>query len=446
MANRDKIFERVTALRPAKSGGRRDSEPGSARPDLGGVRGYMTDLPAGWERLAGLLCAQIGANRFGEHLFVRRWHEAPEAFACSIAALRLIAPGAPEIAADLRNWLFLDTETTGLAGGTGTYPFLVGLAWWDGGGLQVEQFFMRDHSEEHSVLLALNERIAERPVLVTFNGKAFDWPLLETRFRMTRSIWPRELEAHLDLLHPARHLWRLRLGSVRLAELEWHVLGRRREVDVISELIPQIYFEYLSGGAPDALVPVFLHNQMDLVGLARLAGRMFSLLAAPESAGADAYEFYGMSRICERRGDDARARGLYARAIAGELPRTADRAARAALARLAKREGDFQLATSLWMELRGALPDGIAAYEELAKYYEHRERAPARAADLIGEALAEIRRARNARFMDAMAYAKARERLGHRLARLRGKIGESLGAPLLSSPAAESRDLPAESK
>src|SRR5205807_830276 len=117
---------------------------------------------------------------------------------------------------DPEKWLFLDTETTGLAGGTGTYAFLIGLAWWDAGGLQVEQFFMRDFAKEHSLLHELSHRIAERPVLVTFNGKSFDWPLLENRFTMTRSIAVPKLAAHLDLLHPARALWKLRLGSVRL--------------------------------------------------------------------------------------------------------------------------------------------------------------------------------------------------------------------------------------
>ena len=209
-------------------------------------------------------------------------------------------------------------------------------------------------------------------MLVTFNGKSFDWPLLETRYRMTRTIAAHVPEAHLDLLHPARHLWRLRLGSVRLAELEWHVLGKRRGADVMSELIPQIYFNYLGGGAPDPLVPVFLHNQMDLVGLAALAQRMFSLLAAPESAGADAFEFFGMSRICERRGDAARARGLYAQAIAGELPRDGGARGAIGVGAIGEARGDFESATALWMELRGALPDGILAYEELAKYYEHR--------------------------------------------------------------------------
>ena len=102
----------------------------------------------------------------------------------------LLMPDAPEEVADPEQWLFLDTETTGLAGGTGTYAFLVGLAWWEGGGLEVEQLFMRDYSEERSLLAALAERLAERPVLVTFNGKSFDWPLLETRYRMTRTIPP----------------------------------------------------------------------------------------------------------------------------------------------------------------------------------------------------------------------------------------------------------------
>jgi len=102
--------------------------------------------------------------------------------------------------ADSTKWLFLDTETTGLSGGTGTYAFLVGLAWWDAGGLQAEQLFLRDFAEEHSILQELAARLAERPVLVTFNGKTFDWPLLENRFAMTRAIPVPRLAAHLDLM------------------------------------------------------------------------------------------------------------------------------------------------------------------------------------------------------------------------------------------------------
>jgi uncharacterized protein YprB with RNaseH-like and TPR domain len=178
-----------------------------------------------------------------------------------------LSPEAPDEIADPDQWLFLDTETTGLAGGSGTYAFLVGIAWWEDGGLEIEQFFLREYSEERSLLSALGERIAEHPVLVTFNGKSFDWPLLETRYRMSRKISVPTFRAHLDFLHPARNLWRLRLGSVRLSELEQHVLGWDRGADLLSGLIPQIYFDYLRGGPPERLIPILNHNQMDLRGL-----------------------------------------------------------------------------------------------------------------------------------------------------------------------------------
>ena len=178
----------------------------------------------GSERLAQLLCASVKRNSQGEHLSLHCWHGDRAPYIPNAAALRLLAPGAHECVADPQQWLFLDTETTGLAGGTGTYPFLVGLGWWEGGGLEVEQLFMREYSEERSLLAALAERLTERPILVTFIGKSFDWPLLETRYRMTRTIAPPQPLAHLDFLHPARNLWRLRLGSVRLSQLERHVL------------------------------------------------------------------------------------------------------------------------------------------------------------------------------------------------------------------------------
>jgi len=215
-------FAHVAALRPA-----RKREALSAR---------AADIPAESDRLAQLLGAQVRRNHFGEHLSVQQWYATPEMCAPDARSLSLLLPQTPdarellEAAIDPERWLFLDTETTGLAGGTGTYPFLVGIGWWDGGGLQIEQFFMRDLDEEHSLLLELSERMAKRPILVTFNGKSFDWPLLETRYRMTRAIPAITPKVHLDLLHPARQLWRLRLGSVRLKDLERHVLARARLV------------------------------------------------------------------------------------------------------------------------------------------------------------------------------------------------------------------------
>jgi uncharacterized protein YprB with RNaseH-like and TPR domain len=388
-------------------------------------------VPEGSERLASILSATIRENKFGAYLGLRRWFAetidcAPPEVHLHPGALRLLAPDSAEQIADPTQWLFLDTETTGLCGGTGTYPFLIGIAWWDVGGLEVEQFFMREHSEEHSLLVALAERLAERRVLVTFNGKSFDWPLLETRYSMTRTIRPPVPRAHLDILHPARNLWRLRLGSVRLPELEKHVLGWKRGADVMSELIPEIYYNFLRGGPPEPLVPVFLHNQMDLRGLAALSTRVLSLLAEPEKTGKDALELFGVSRICERRGEADRARTLYQKSISSDLPPETDRAARTSLARLAKRDGDLALARELWESTVGLSKEGLEAYEQLAIYYEHHAREPHQAARVARSALAELRRAHRQGTIAAAMHRRCRERFEHRLARLERKAGCSL--------------------
>jgi uncharacterized protein YprB with RNaseH-like and TPR domain len=197
------------------------------------------------EQLARTLGATPKKNKFGKYVSVRCWCANPSRYSPDSSAVRLLSPDGPESILDPEQWLFLDTETTGLAFGSGTYAFLIGVAWWESGGLEIEQLFLHEYCEERSLLFALRERIAERPVLVTFNGKSFDWPLLETRFRMSRKVAVPSLGAHLDLLHPARNLWRLRLGSVRLSELERHVLGWDRGQDVFSGLIPQIYCDYV---------------------------------------------------------------------------------------------------------------------------------------------------------------------------------------------------------
>ena len=343
------------------------------------------------------------------------------------SALRLLLPDAADEAADPRQWLFLDTETTGIMGGSGTYAFMVGIAWWDAGGLEVEQFFMRDHSEEHALLVTLAERMAERRVLVTFNGKSFDWPLLETRYRMTRTLRPPVPRAHLDFLHPARNLWRLRIGSVRLQELERHVLGWKRGADVASEFIPEIYFDFLRGGPPEPLVQIFLHNQMDLRGLAALSSRIVSLLAEPDRQGKDGFELFGLSRMCERRGEAGRARKHYEQSLAAaELPPETDRVARRSLARLAKREGDLSRACDLWEGMLGSSREGFEAYEQLAIYYERHIREPQRAASISRDALNELQRAKREGTIARGAYLQIRTRFENRLARLERKAGRLL--------------------
>src|SRR5216683_5419437 len=308
-------FSRLAALRPAR--------PMPARPAA--IR-----TPGEEDALGRLLGAGLAKNHFGEHLAVRNWFSTPEFADPSSTTLELLSRRCEESLSrktraaleDPEKWLFLDTETTGLAGGTGTYAFLIGLAWWDAGGLQVGQFFMRDFAEEHSLLHELSHRIAERPVLVTFNGKSFDWPLLENRFTMTRSIAVPKLAAHLDLLHPARALWKLRLGSVRLVELERRVLdaprlGWHRKNDVSSALIPQFYFDYLRGGPAEPLAGVVRHNQMDLRGLAALFGKINALLSEPAGAAneIESLDLFGLSRFLQRRGENDRAHSACAQAL-----------------------------------------------------------------------------------------------------------------------------------
>ena len=432
-------LERVHGLKALRRSSAADhSAPGfegSWLNDAGDLPFRPKTIPCDPARLSEALGATPKTNQYGDYLSLRCWCAQPPRYSPDLRALRLLLPEAPDEIADPEQWLFLDTETTGLAGGSGTYAFLVGIAWWEDGGLEIEQFFLREYSEERALLFALRERIAERPVLVTFNGKSFDWPLLETRYRMSRKISVPSPRAHLDFLHPARNLWRLRLGSVRLSELERHVLGWDRGGDLLSGLIPQIYFDYLRGGPPERLVPVLNHNQMDLRGLAALSSRILSLLSEAENLGLDGLELFGVSRICEKRGEDARARKLYEKSISSILPTETDRAARRSLARLAKREGDYDLACELWKNALGNTRHGYEAYEQLAIYYEHKARNPEQAQQVVRQALDELRGAIQVGDITPGAHREFKARFDHRMERLERKSRR----PLLDALAIEAQ-------
>src|SRR5882757_1671105 len=427
-------FSRLTALKPIR--------PMAAR--AAAIR-----TPGEEDTLGRLLGAGVATNHFGEHLLVRNWFSTPEFCEPSSTTLELLsrtrdgARSRKSFAAlqDPEKWLFLDTETTGLAGGTGTYAFLIGLAWWDAGGLQVEQFFMRDFAEEHSLLHELSHRIAERPALVTFNGKSFDWPLLENRFTMTRSIAVPKLAAHLDLLHPARALWKLRLGSVRLVELERHVLdaprlGWHRENDISSALIPQFYFDYLRGGPAEPLAGVVRHNQMDLRGLAALFGKINEMLSESSSAvnGVESLDLFGLSRFLQRRGEDDRAHSACSQALAIGLPAEFRPKAHREFAQMAKRRGEHAQAAEILLEIVADPHDGLHACEQLAIYYERHAKDLVKAVQFSELAIATLRRQRaNSRdLLIAARLARLEQKFLLRLARLEKKS-------LPSSPARPQR-------
>lgn len=288
-----------------------------------------------------------------------------------------------------RRWLFLDTETTGLAGGSGTYAFLIGTGSIGEDGFRVRQFFMRDYSEEASVLHALAEHVAKFDVLITYNGRAYDQPLLETRYTMCRARHPFGRMEHLDLLYGARRLFRLRLENCRLVNLENEILGFGREEDVPGEMIPYCYFEYLRTRRAHRLPPILRHNALDIVSLACLTGVIPASFREasrnPESVRArHGMDLLGLARWLRMSGRAGEALQLLRRAIEMGLPDEHLFAALYAAGQIEKKQGLAHAALATFTDLSlSPNPYRVRAYEELAMHYEHRERGFAMALECV---------------------------------------------------------------
>jgi len=286
-------------------------------------------------------------------------------------------------------WAFLDTETTGLAGGSGTCAFLVGIGRITKEGFRVRQFFMRDYCEESSLLDAVTRHLAPFRVLITYNGRSFDQPLLETRYRLNRSRTHFGKLEHLDLLHGARRLWKLRYESCRLVDLETQVLGFERNGDVPGALIPYLYFEYLRTGRAARLLPVFHHNATDILTLACLTGIVPLAFKDPTNLpfqhGA---EIAGIARWLREAGDLEQSRKLFRRAVDTNMPDELMFRTLWDLAAIERKLGADEPAVAIWNDLaavRNAFR--IPALEELAKHYEHRQKDLGRALETTRTAL-----------------------------------------------------------
>jgi hypothetical protein len=289
-----------------------------------------------------------------------------------------------------KRWAFLDTETTGLAGGSGTYAFLIGVGSIDEEGFRVRQFFMRDYDEEASVLHSLAEYLKPFEVLITYNGKSYDQPLLETRYTMCRARHPFASMEHLDLLYGARRLFKLRLENCRLVNLENQILGVEREGDIPGELIPYCYFEYLRTRRAYRLVSIFHHNVLDIVSLACLTGVIPEAFREPENVRArHGMDLLGLARwllLSDRLEEALR---LMRRAVDMGLPdrhlfRTLFEAGA-----IEKKLGLEHAAVATYTDLTlSPNPFQVKAYEELAKHYEHREKNYAMALECVRAARA----------------------------------------------------------
>jgi uncharacterized protein YprB with RNaseH-like and TPR domain len=314
-------------------------------------------------------------------------------------------------------WAFLDTETTGLAGGSGTYAFLIGVGRITPEGFRLRQFFMRDLGEEASLLHGLANHLAEFDTLVTYNGKAYDQPLLETRFRMARARTPFSRMEHLDLLFGARRLWKLRFDSCRLVELENQILGIEREGDLPGEMIPYVYFEYLRTKEAFRVAPILHHNANDILTLACLTAIVPWAFRSPETAPlAHGAEMVGLARWLRRGERHEHALDLFRRAVDKGLPDELMFRTLWDMALLEKKLGRDAAALTLFTELAGCRNGHrLAAIAELAKHYEHRERNYAMALEFTLSAIAlndteELRR-RQARLERRLSVKRTRRML-----------------------------------
>ena len=339
------------------------------------------------------LDATYGPCRLGDFLGLR-----PDT-----AAALARAPELGGVALD--RTLFLDTETTGLAGGTGTYAFLVGLgrfATVDAPGrtggetcFVLDQCLMRSYGEERAMLGWIAEALEPAEALVTFNGRTFDLPLLQTRFMMSRLRLDLEEWPHLDLLPPARRLWRPAYGSCALQSLERHILGVGRAEDVESFLIPAIYHQFVRDGDARYLSKSLQpqpgghpghgrHRHPGLPGVRR-GPRRDRDRGRPGRAGAA--EWIGLGRVYEEVGNLDAAERAYRLAVAGVLAAELRARAYQALAALLKRRRRHEDAAAVWERLADEVPaHSVVALVELAKYWEHRRRDPQRAHALTVQA------------------------------------------------------------
>lgn len=323
---------------------------------------------------------------------------------------RLIA-GDDALELDFSTALFLDTETTGLSGGTGTYVFLIGAARFVGGEFVLRQFFLQDLHQERALLLALDEFAQGCTGLVSFNGKCFDIPLLANRHVMQRSRLRLPAHCHLDLLWPARRIWSRRLPSCALSALEREVLAVERQGDIPGALIPELYFRYLRTKEALPLAPVFEHNRRDVLALASLAVALCAVAAQPVEYLRHPVDLLALGRLLLRRRDLLLAEQCHVQALNGRLPRAERGWAWIGLAEVYSRtERREEAVPLLQAAARLGGPAGLEAAIRLAKYLEHQARDYAAAEAMTALALGQEDDNRH-----------LRAELSHRLTRLRRK-------------------------
>jgi uncharacterized protein YprB with RNaseH-like and TPR domain len=420
-------------------------------PDTGGYEAGMA--PA---RVGEILGGRPVVTRFGECLVIDRRYESNRRHGdvlieeCQVStadSLKVLDPSLLVNERDTRlgRTVFIDLETTGLSGGAGTVAFLVGCGYFDIGAFQVRQFLLTSFTAERALLEAVSQFVEDADLIVTYNGKTFDVPVMETRWLFHRMEMPLEGVPHFDALHAARRLWKtrpedastsLRAGPAadgcRLTTLERALFDVRRMGDVPGFEIPSRFFRFLRSGDPRPLEPVLEHNRLDLVSLAAVTARAARLVDDGPEGCPDSAQALALGRIYERAGSRDRAEACYRRSA-----NASDAAIRSeALYRLGlvlRRERRFAEAADIWRALLAATEDrrlsrtdaGRAlrqfATEALAIHAEHRDRDLSAARELALFALDERPDERRA------------ESYRHRLSRIERKLAQKQNAQLFWS-------------
>jgi uncharacterized protein len=378
------------------------------------------DTPAG-------RCLQVNRRYEAE-----RWHGDVQIGDCELkdlTALDLFNPGTHGTSGTLGTLgtpgtpVFLDIETTGLSGGAGTVAFLVGCGYFDLGAFQIHQFLLPSYAAERALLAAVAASVEPAGCIVTYNGKTFDLPLMETRWLFHRMRMPLADKPHVDMLHPARRLWRQRdaegseAEGCNLAILERDLFGVRRISDVPGFDIPGRYFRFLRSGNPAPLEAVLEHNRLDLVSLAVVTARVAAMARGGSVACRDGRERIALGRLFERGGKTEQAERCY-RDATGDRNRSVSADAWCRLALHLRRARRYADAADAWQEVLRILGTsrtlGTLAREALAIHMEHRSRDLDGAHALALEALLDLEEADEA--------PRRRDALRYRLARLERKL------------------------
>ncbi len=282
--------------------------------------------------------------------------------------------------------VYLDTETTGLSGGVGTVAFLVGAGFYEDDCYVIRQYFIRDYDEEAAMLAELKGLFSRASGLVTFNGKAFDINLLQSRFISNRLRYSFSDMPSIDLLYPARRVWGLKLESCRLSSLEENVLGQVRHDDIPGALIPSVYFKYLDDRDASEIVRVIKHNEFDIMSMVSLLAKLQTMLQSPLSETDGGFELLGMGRIFETTGNtDSMVECLKACTGSERFDIRIEAIKR--LTGVYKRTGRYDRAMEHWKAVESENPEfELFHLIEMAKYFEHKEKAPGKALKIVEKA------------------------------------------------------------